>query len=208
MRSMYHLIISFFLPWKIFSYLNFRLIAAEVHVSQSREALDTRSKHGAGLKSRPSCPTLCGPIDGSPPGSCPWESPGKNTGVGCHFLLQCMQGKSDSEVAQLCPILRPHGPQPTRLLCPWDFPGKSTGVGCHCLLRWCRGKYVLRPGVCGVPLRLHLCLLPLSLYCTVKSPGQVTMFVYRDLLQGQIMISILHVAFCAFEVICRRPGDP
>jgi len=31
--------------------------------------------------------------------------------------------------------LRPHGPQPTRLLHPWDFPGKSTGVGCHCLLR-------------------------------------------------------------------------
>ena len=30
--------------------------------------------------------------------------------------------------------LRPHGPQPTRLLHPWDFPGKSTGVGCHCLL--------------------------------------------------------------------------
>ena len=32
----------------------------------------------------------------------PWDSPGKNTGVGCHFLLQCMQVKSESEVAQLC----------------------------------------------------------------------------------------------------------
>ena len=31
--------------------------------------------------------------------------------------------------------LRPHGPEPTRLLCPWDFPGKSTGVGCHFLLQ-------------------------------------------------------------------------
>ena len=31
--------------------------------------------------------------------------------------------------------LRPHGPQPTRLLRPWDFPIKRTGVGCHCLLR-------------------------------------------------------------------------
>ena len=33
----------------------------------------------------------------------PWDSPGKNTGVGCHFLLQCMKVKSESEVAQLCP---------------------------------------------------------------------------------------------------------
>ena len=32
----------------------------------------------------------------------PWDSPGKNTGVGCHFLLQCMEVKSRSEVAQLC----------------------------------------------------------------------------------------------------------
>ena len=34
---------------------------------------------------------------------CPWDSPGKNTGVDCHFLLQCMQVKSESEVAQSCP---------------------------------------------------------------------------------------------------------
>ena len=53
-----------------------------------------------------SCPTLCNPIDVSPPGSRPWDSPGKNTGVGCHFLLQCMKVKSESEVAQSCPTLR------------------------------------------------------------------------------------------------------
>ena len=35
----------------------------------------------------------------------PWDSPGKNTGVGFHFLLQCMKVKSESEVAQSCPIL-------------------------------------------------------------------------------------------------------
>ena len=34
---------------------------------------------------------------------CPWDSPGKNIGVGCHFLLQCMKVKSESEVAQSCP---------------------------------------------------------------------------------------------------------
>ena len=36
---------------------------------------------------------------------CPWDSPGKNTEVGCHFLLQCMKVKSESEVAQSCPTL-------------------------------------------------------------------------------------------------------
>ena len=35
----------------------------------------------------------------------PWDSPGKNTGVGCHFLLQCMKVKSESEVSQSCPTL-------------------------------------------------------------------------------------------------------
>ena len=36
----------------------------------------------------------------------PWDSPGKNTGVGCHFLLQCMKVKSEIEVVQSCPTLR------------------------------------------------------------------------------------------------------
>ena len=35
----------------------------------------------------------------------PWDSPGKNTGVGCHFLLQGMKGKSENEVSQSCPTL-------------------------------------------------------------------------------------------------------
>ena len=63
-------------------------------------------------KSLQLCPTLCNPIDGSPPGSA-----GKNTGVGCHFLLQCMEVKSESEVAQSCPIL------PDRMDC--SLPGSS-----------------------------------------------------------------------------------
>ena len=36
----------------------------------------------------------------------PWDSPGKDTGVGCHFLLQCRKVKSESGVAQSCPTLR------------------------------------------------------------------------------------------------------
>ena len=35
----------------------------------------------------------------------PWDSPGKSAGVGCHFLLQCMKVKSESEVIQSCPTL-------------------------------------------------------------------------------------------------------
>ena len=66
---------------------------------------------------------------------CPWDSPGKNTGVGCHFLLQCMKVKSESEVTQLCLTLS--DPMDYSLPGPsvhGIFPGKSTGVGCHCLL--------------------------------------------------------------------------
>ena len=48
---------------------------------------------------------------------CPWDSPGKNTGVGCHFLLQCMKVKSESEVAQSCPTLS----DPM----DWRLPGSS-----------------------------------------------------------------------------------
>ena len=44
----------------------------------------------AAAKSLQSCLTLCDPTDVSPPGSRPWGSPGKNTGVGCHLLLRCM----------------------------------------------------------------------------------------------------------------------
>ena len=55
----------------------------------------------AAAKLHPSCPTLCDPIDSSPTGS---SVPGiQNTGVGCHFLLQCMKVKSENEVAQSCP---------------------------------------------------------------------------------------------------------
>ena len=82
----------------------------------------------------------------------PWDSPGKNTGVGCHFLLQCMKVKSESEVTQLCPTLHdPMDCSPPGPSCSWDFPGKSTGVGCHVLLQ----SYILGTGNYkgGSPLR-------------------------------------------------------
>ena len=78
-----------------------------------------------------SCPTLCNPMDSSPPGSSvhrilqarilEW--------VAISFSNACMHAK----LLQSCPTLQPYGQQPTRLLCPQDSPGKNTGVGCHFL---------------------------------------------------------------------------
>ena len=59
----------------------------------------------------------------------PWDSPGKNTGVGCHFLLQCMKVKSESEVAQSCPTLS----DPM----DWSLPGSSVhGILQARVLEW------------------------------------------------------------------------
>ena len=60
--------------------------------------------YAAAAKSLQLCPTLCDPIDVWQPTRLPrpWDSPGKSTGVGCHFLLQCMKVKSESEVAKSC----------------------------------------------------------------------------------------------------------
>ena len=85
---------------------------------------------------------------------CPWDSPGKNTGVGCHFLfLGKMLVGDKTTFKYICrnwpflPMnfkvkesirwsvvsnsLQPHGLWPARLHCPWNFPSKKTGVGCH-----------------------------------------------------------------------------
>ena len=84
----------------------------------------------AAAKSLQSCPTLCDPIDGSLTRlPYPWDSPGKNTGVGCHFLLQCMKIKNESEVAQLCPT--PSDPM------DYSLPGSSIHGICQArALEW------------------------------------------------------------------------
>ena len=59
----------------------------------------------------------------------PWDSPGKNSGVGCHFLLQCLKVKSESEVAQSCPT--PSDPMECSL------PGSSIHGICQArVLEW------------------------------------------------------------------------
>ena len=58
-----------------------------------------RNYAAAAAKSLQSCPTLCDPTRRQPTRlPRPWDSPGKNTRVGCHFLLQCMKVKSEREV--------------------------------------------------------------------------------------------------------------
>ena len=89
-------------------------------------------------KSLQSCPTLCDPIDGSPPGS-----PSPSLGFSRQEYWSGLPFPSPMQESEkwkwsrsvMSDSSRPHGLQPTRLLRPWDFPGKSTGVGCHCLLR-------------------------------------------------------------------------
>ena len=84
----------------------------------------------AAAKSLQLYPTLCDPRDGSPPGSAvPRILQARNTGVGCHFLLQCMKVKSESEVSQSCPTLSD----------PMDcsLPGSSThGIFQARVLEW------------------------------------------------------------------------
>ena len=60
----------------------------------------------------------------------PWDSPGKNKGLGSQFLLQhaCWVPSVMST--------QPHGLKPTKLLCPWDSPSKNTGVSFHFLFQW------------------------------------------------------------------------
>ena len=91
----------------------------------------------------------------------PWDSPGKNTGVGCHFLLQYMKVKSESEVTQSCPTFS----DPMDCSLPGSsvhgiFPGKSTGVGCHCLL-WLNSlvPQFTNNGHLGVLLKASQCRL-------------------------------------------------
>ena len=89
----------------------------------------------AAAKSLQSCPTLCDPIDGSPPGSSVLGFSRQECWSGLPFPSPMHESEkwkwSHLVVADSS---WPHGLQPTRLLCPWDFPGKSNGVGCHCLL--------------------------------------------------------------------------
>ena len=92
----------------------------------------------------------------------PWGSPGKNTGEGCHFLLQCMKVKSESEVIQSCPTLSD----------PMDcsLPGSSVhGIFQAGVLEWGAIAYPLgqlnaQNTKCWQGYRLLFCFYLLVLY--------------------------------------------
>ena len=89
--------------WEPFLWeLDLRLDSADIF-SYSINNLNILGSEGpAAAKSLQSCLTLCDPRPQPTRFPRPWDSPGKKTGVGCHFLLQCMKVKSESEVAQSC----------------------------------------------------------------------------------------------------------
>ena len=74
-------------------------------VGSSKKQASSRKTSAAAAKLLQSHPTLCDPRQQPTRLPNPWDSPGKNTRADCHFLLQCMKVKSESEVAQLCPTL-------------------------------------------------------------------------------------------------------
>ena len=99
-------------------------------------------------KSLQLCPTLCDPIDGSPPSSpIPGILQARTLEWVAISFSNAWKLKWKWSCSNVSDPQRPHGLQPSRLLHPWDFPGKSTGVGCHCLLwatvlptsKWAKG---------------------------------------------------------------------
>ena len=107
----------------------------------AQELLFDFSKHcvykatSAAAKSLQLCPTLCDPIDGSPPGcSVPGVLQARTLEWVAISFSNAWTWKVKVKSLSHVRLSRPHGLQPTRLLRPWDFPSKSTGVGCHCLL--------------------------------------------------------------------------
>ena len=105
----------------------------------------------------------------------PWDSPGKNPAVGCHFLLQCMKVKSQSEVAQSCPTLSD----------PMDcsLPGSSVhGIFQARVLEWGAIAFsILQPKSCFFPLLLYsrFSLLLLSHFSRVRLRATPEMAAYQ-----------------------------
>ena len=91
----------------------------------------------AAAKSLQSCPTLCDPTDGSPPGS---PTPGILQARTLEWipisLSKAWKWKTKVKSLSRIRLLATPWTAAYKAPPPWDFPGKSTGVGCHCLLHF------------------------------------------------------------------------
>ena len=122
---------------------------------------------------------------------CPWDFPGKNTGVGCHFLLQCMKVKSESEVLQSCPTLS------DPMNC--SLPGSSFhGIFQARVLEW--GAIAFSVEWNTPPLFLHN-----PLFGYFLSSSQVSVFFYdipfqEAFLELQGLIPLLHAVLEIYTV--------
>ena len=100
---------------------------------------------------------------------CPWDSLGKNTGVGCHFLLQCMKVKSESEVAQLCLTLLD--------LMDCSLPGSSIhGIFQARVLEWGAIAFSARPPCPSPTPGVHSDSCPSSRRCHPAISSSVVPF--------------------------------
>ena len=107
----------------------------------------------------------------------PWDSPGKNTGMGCHFLLQCMKVKSESEVAQSCLTLR------DSMNC--SLPGSSIhGIFQARVLEWLAIAFSETPSYD-----------PPILFTQVISDSFILSFICKA----------LYLQFCPAEPLCLHP---
>ena len=144
----------------------------------------------AAAKSLQSCPTLCDPIDGSPPGS---PVPGilwQEHWSGLLFPSPMHESEkwkwSQSVVSD---PQWPHGLQPSRLFRPWDFPGKSTGVECHCLFRFKEEAYT-KAQQCYVAVGCsdhHPLPSPLSVCSPLRDDSSLYSFSFQLIINKHIL---------------------
>ena len=116
-----------------------------------------------------------------------WDSPGKNTGVGCHFLLQCMKVKNERSHSVMSNSQRPDGLQPTRLLRPWDFPDEYwSGVPLPFPL--------MQPNLSNFLLSLVLLILQIRNHCLFQD--------HKDLFLHFFLQIFWVYAFSSYIQIC------
>uniref|UniRef100_A0AAA9TDR7 Tumor necrosis factor ligand superfamily member 18 n=1 Tax=Bos taurus TaxID=9913 RepID=A0AAA9TDR7_BOVIN len=124
----------------------------------------------------------------------PWDSPGKNTGVGCHFLLQCMKVKSESEVTQSCPTLRD--------TMDYSLPGSSI----HGISQTAQGPCVAKFG----PLPSKWQMPSPEPSCVNKTADWRLKILQNGLylIYGQVAPNTAYKGRAPFEVQLRKNEDP